>query len=335
METVSSLVSLQAQEAEPPYTALWARIGEFARSDLTAAMTAHAAVRASGFRSTIQLMTAADYLRFYPLVQDRWVHRMSGYLPHHPDPAVWVPRVRQAMAGHGALTGPELKRILGEVLPGYPPQTWTAEIRMVLGLVRVPRRGPESDGPRDYWMTAEEFFRADIPTHGDVEGLVRAYMRAYGPATVADCQWFTGLTGLSDVFRRMDLTRYRDAAGRVLFDAPESGVTDEQAPAPARLLAAFDHAILGHADRTRIVPEAYRRRMLADGLGIHTPTMLHDGMVAGVWHATRHPDTPVLSLCPFEELPRTGMQALEEEADRYGRWRWPGRTVEVVVHSAD
>lgn len=68
-EAVAHLIGLQAQNTEPPYHALAARLEGFAPERLSRLMADRAAVRIVTLRSTIHTHTADDCLTLRPLVQ--------------------------------------------------------------------------------------------------------------------------------------------------------------------------------------------------------------------------------------------------------------------------
>lgn len=72
-----------------------------------------------------------------------------------------------------------------------------------------------------------------------------------------------------------------------------------------RLIARYDNLVLGHADRTRVVPEEHRAAVFP-GAGRVRETLLVDGFVAGTWSVQRPSKTEVrVVIEPFGRLPRT------------------------------
>jgi hypothetical protein len=140
--------------------------------------------------------------------------------------------------------------------------------------------------------------------------LLRRYLAAFGPASVADYAAWTGLrisTARAAVKAAAPLERYDDEQGRELLDVPGAPLPPADTPAPARLLARWDNAILAYADRSRILPPD-RRLGLADG-GADYQLFLVDGFVAGRWRFER--GRAVLE--PFAQLSKQARRELADE----------------------
>ena len=113
--------------------------------------------------------------------------------------------------------------------------------------------------------------------------LLRSYLAAFDPASVADAQAWSGLTRLGEVAERLrgELRSFRDEAGRELLDLPDPPLVDPDFPAPVRFLPEFDNLLLGHADRTRVLSDEHRG-LVVQGLA----AVLVDGFVRAVWTIT-------------------------------------------------
>ncbi|NBH08249.1 crosslink repair DNA glycosylase YcaQ family protein, partial [Amycolatopsis sp. SID8362] len=75
-----------------------------------------------------------------------------------------------------------------------------------------------------------------------------------------------------------ELVVFRDERGRELLDLPDAPRPDAGTPAPARFLPAFDNAILGYDDRSRIIDDAHRGLSVAG-----ERVLLLDGRVSATW----------------------------------------------------
>ncbi|MER7616661.1 DNA glycosylase AlkZ-like family protein, partial [Nonomuraea wenchangensis] len=67
-DVVHRLAGLQAQEPRPPYLGVWSRLADFDRAGLHAALHAGTVLRATMWRATLHLVTAADFAAFRPLL---------------------------------------------------------------------------------------------------------------------------------------------------------------------------------------------------------------------------------------------------------------------------
>jgi hypothetical protein len=162
----------------------------------------------------------------------------------------------------------------------------------------------------DEWLGAK-------PAKGDApHELVRRYLAAFGPATAADVQTWSGLQGIRGVLAELrdDLHVLTDEGGRTLFDLPEAPRPDQDTPAPVRFLPAFDNLMLSHADRTRVLADEHKGKVLTRNLRVH-PTFLVDGFVAGTWQIERAKAAATLRLSPFAKLPKAAATELRAEGE--------------------
>ena len=144
--------------------------------------------------------------------------------------------------------------------------------------------------------------------------MVRRYLRAYGPASSSDVRSWSGLTGLPAVIKRLrpELVSYRDERGRVLLDLADATLPDPDLPAPPRFLPAFDNAVLGYDDRSRIIDDEHR------GLSIMgTRYVLVDGRVAAAWTSAGDDDGGItVAVQPLRRLTRDERRDVKDEAER-------------------
>jgi hypothetical protein len=160
-----------------------------------------------------------------------------------------------------------------------------------------------------------------VPSNGNPQSLVLRYLAAFGPATAADAQTWSGFPKLKPVFDalRPKLRIFRDERNRELFDVPDAPRPPGEIPAPVRFLPAFDNLILSHADRTRIIADEYRPRVTTRNLQV-LPTFLVDGFVAGAWDFSCQKKTATLAISPFVPIPRAAKQDLTAEAENLARF---------------
>jgi hypothetical protein len=310
---------LQAQKVTSPYLGLLARLDGFTHEALTRALQGRRVVKATLMRGTLHLVSADDYLAYSPALQPALDVLWRRYAPDAGrDDYEQLARATLEFATEPR-TGPELRDFVASLLgvePGAAENVWW-RIRTNAPLLRLPPDGVLGGGPR-VWVGSAESWLGRSPT-GDVDAatalLLRRYLAAFGPARIADaCRW----SGLAVVrIRRVldrlepELRRFRDEQGRELLDLRRAPLPSPDTPAPARLLAMWDSMLLAFDERTRILPEEYRK-VVIDKRGDVAQTILVDGRVCGVWHA----EDRCVRLEPFEPLPRNTRRELEAEAAR-------------------
>ena len=162
--------------------------------------------------------------------------------------------------------------------------------------------------PARSWLGADGANGEIAATH-----LVRRYLAAFGPASRADLAQWTGLPlgVLEPGLEQLELRRFVDEAGRTLLDLPRAPLPDATVPVPIRFLPRWDNVLLAHDLRTRVLPEEYRKVVIAKN-GDVAETFLVDGFVAGTWTLA---DGRV-HLQPFAPLPRAARRELGDEASR-------------------
>jgi hypothetical protein len=189
-------------------------------------------------------------------------------------------------------------------------------VRLRLPLVMVPT-DDRWGFPRDSRFALADGW-LDEPLSGDraPDPLVLRYLAAFGPASAADVQAWSGLKALTPVMDRLrpDLETFEDERGRELFDLPDAPRPDGDVPAPPRFLPEFDNLVLAHDDRTRVIADEHRGLVATKNLRIRA-TFLVDGRVSGTWTVERRGKRATLLLAPFARLAKAKVAALEEEGD--------------------
>jgi hypothetical protein len=189
-------------------------------------------------------------------------------------------------------------------------------IRTHLPLVQVPSEATWGyDAVADFAL-AEQWLTDSLHVDGAPDDLILRYLAAFGPATPADAQAWSGLRGLSPAFERLrpKLKTFRDERGRELFDLPRSPRPPASTNAPVRLLPEFDNLVLSHVDRSRIIRDEHRK-FLSTMNGRVPAVFLVDGMAEGSWRIERSKTRVVLRIEPFEKLPKSCKPDLQTEAE--------------------
>ncbi len=316
---VEHLCGLQAQAPFPPYYGLWSRLDGFQPGDLAELLVSRQVVRIALMRSTIHLVSARDCLTLRPLIQpvlDRGLPAIFREGLAGLDTAALAAAGR-ALVDAEPRTFSELGGLLAPDWPGHPTDALAQGIRALVPLVQVPPRAVWGSAGRPRHTSAEAWLGRSLEPGSSPEVLITRYLGAFGPATVADMQIWSGLTRLAGVVNglRPGLSTFRDEQGRELFDLPEAPRPGPDTPAPVRLVAEFDNLILSHADRARVVSGGNRAR-LSSLNGIFPGTVLVDGFVAGMWRLTRSRRSAVLAVELFGEVSPGDREAIAAEGGR-------------------
>ncbi|WP_320671210.1 winged helix DNA-binding domain-containing protein [Patulibacter defluvii] len=334
-EVVARLAGIQAQDPRPPFVGLWTRIPDFAADELRDALARAAIVRATAMRGTLHLLTADDYLAWRAPLEPvllaglRVLGDRAKGLELEP-----VLAAARELLGEEPRTFGALRELLQERFPEVNERALGFATRMGLPLVMVPTEDRWSF-PRDSrFALAEERIGRAPAADDDRRELVRRYLAAFGPASVADAQTWSASKPLKEVFEQLrdELVVFR-AGRRELFDLPDAPRPGEDAPAPVRFLPEFDNLLLSHADRTRVIADEHRPHVFSKNLRVRA-TFLVDGLVAGTWVVERKRKLATLRLTPFAKLTKAVLRDLTREGEPLARFVEPEAEDVAVVAEA-
>lgn len=321
-EAIERLVGMQAQEARPPFIGLWTRLNSFGIHDLSSALHSRQVVRATMMRGTLHAVTAQDYAAFRMVLQPMLTQgmRVLGDRANGLDLERLIPAARACLRD-GPLTFDELRGLLSGAFPDVHERALGYATRMNLPLVMVPTANRWGFPSVSAFTLAETWLSQPLSHDPSPETLVSRYLAAFGPATVADAQTWSGLSGLKSVLQsmRQRLRVFRDERGRELFDLPDAPRPDGSVVAPVRFLPEFDNLLLAHSDRTRVIADEHRGQVVTKNLRVHA-TFLLDGLVAGTWRIERKKGTATLHIKPFESYSSRDTHELTDEGERLLRF---------------
>lgn len=319
---VEHLVGLQAQAPFPPYTGLWTRLAGFEPAALADALLERRVVRVVLMRGTVHLVTAADACFLRPLVQVIMDRDLRTNVLHarnlsDVDAGVVAGAARDALET-GALSAKELGVALAQRWPSVPPGSLAHAARGLLTLVQVPPRAVWGQSGQTRYRTVEHWLGRALDADPDPARLVLRYLGAFGPASVADIQTWSGLTRLREVVDplRPGLRVFADGSGRELFDLPSAPRPPADLPVPVRFLPEFDNLLLSHVDRGRVMSEEHRKRLFGVKNGVFPGTFLVDGFVRGEWRVTKQRSAAMLTVTPWAKMSKKDGAAVEREGLR-------------------
>jgi len=304
------VAGIQAQYAPSMYVGLWSRLAGFDRAALTAALERRDVVQGTLMRSTIHLVSRADYWPFALATRaarrERWLRSVRD-APSAAAMAGAARTLRRRLAQEGPLRRADIEQLLGK--------TRAHGIGLWLDMVRVPPAGTWERRRADVYAAAEDWIGPpEMTPRAATQHLVRRYLEGFGPASAKDVASFTGLTAtaLKPALAALGLRRFGSEDGDELLDVADGPLPGPETPAPPRFLPTWDATLLVHARRTGLLPEEHRPKLFSIKTPHSFPTFLVDGAVAGKW---RH-ERGRIQLEPFGRLDAATRRALGAEAKR-------------------
>jgi hypothetical protein len=337
------MLGLHATDPATLYLSLWARIPGFTVEDLDRELYERRSVlKHLAMRRTLWLVRADDLTAVQPGASDRVAQNERRRLVADvqkagvaPDGNAWLDRATGAalryLAENGPATVTEARTALVELQGTYNPapgKRWGGETPLAPRVFTVLSAQGDivrglNDGvwtvSRPRWVATEDWLggRPDLmPLQNARAELVRRWLRAFGPATVADVKWWFGTT----------LTAARQALSDVgvvevdLDGVPGVALPDDLEIEPdvgrwCALLPGLDVSTMGWVDRDWYVGP--HRGRVFDTNGNAGPTAWWNGRVVGGWYQDRDGRVQLQLL---EDPGRGGRQDLQRRADELTDW---------------
>ncbi len=304
---VERLVGMQAQSPSAPYVGIWARTTSFRRESLERELARGDVVRATMIRQTLHLVTRRDYALVRAAMSETNVPWESSQAKR------LAPGVR-ALAASGPVTTEDalahLEREHG--LTGLAARRAWRAARVKAHLVHHAEAALWRAGPERRFVALDEPEPHD-PAEARAE-LVGRYLAAFGPATRRDIGAWS-MMHVPEIDRALErlepLRRFRDEQGRELLDLRRAPLPGAEVLAPVRFLPKWDNVLLAWTDRTRVLPEEHRKKVIRMN-GDVAQTFLVDGLVAGTWSV----EDGRVAIEPLAPLPRSAGGELEHERSR-------------------
>ena len=304
-KVIERLVGMQAQWPPAPYIGIWTRTTGFRRDALERLLASGDVVKATVMRQTLHLLTRQDYALLRAALSETNFPWQSAAAER------FAPSVR-ALADGGAVTSAEalahLEREHG--LTGIAARRAWRAARVRAHLLHHHETALWHGRPEGRFVAVAEPEPHD-PTDARAE-ILRRYLLAFGPASRRDIvAWsMMHVPEISRALERLEpLRRFRDEHGRELLDVPRAPLPDASTEAPVRFLPKWDNVLLAFADRTRVLPDQYRKTVIRMN-GDVAQTFLVDGFVAGIWRVEKGR----VAVEPFTTLPRSARRDVEIES---------------------
>jgi hypothetical protein len=329
---IERLAALQAQWAPSPYIALWSRLKGFERESLWNAIEKkHTVIRARLMRGTLHLVSARDFYAYAVATQDlqrgAWNRLQVGAGVDPKEVAKLAvayarkPRMSEDVVSH-------LTERLGSFGGPYKWLIWRF-VSAHADLVSAPPAGHWAHGGTNVpYVAARHWIDGGTrPTEEKaIDLLIKRYLTAFGPATLADIARFAGQVPgrIRPVLERLapSLRRFTDEQGRVLLDMPRGPRPSADVKAPIRFLPRYDELLIGYEHRDRVIAKEHRAAVYSKN-AIVEAVFLVDGFAAGTWALTTTKGDALVRIHPFGTLTRAERAAAVAEGEAVARFMAP------------
>ncbi len=334
VDAVEHLVGMQAQVPLDPYVGLWSRLRAFDPDALGKALLDRRLVRMTLMRATLHLVSAEDGLSMRPVLQAP-IERAFASSPFaaHLSGLELGPVISRGveLVEHEPLSIRQLAAALSEDWPDHDANSLAYALRYLLPLVQVTPRGVWGKALQPKLTTLDGWLGRPAAPALSVDEFVIRYLRAFGPASVADIRAWSWLGGVRAIVDRLrsNLCVYRDEHGRELYDVRDGMFCDSAAPAPVRFLPQYDNLFLAHADRARIMDG-----IKWDSSFMHRGAVFVDGFLSGAWKLSEQKRESTLVVELRTRVTGTERQQVRREAERLLLFRTPdARTRRMELRS--
>jgi hypothetical protein len=332
VDAVERLGGLQAQWAPAPYVALWSRLAGFTRDSLTKPIDRGELIKATLMRATLHLVSAREYPAYSLATLDG---RFGAWRPPGGPLLADLETMYASVLKLAAKT-PRTREEIQAHIAAHLPKSAAKDERLrnwflfaaiaTSGLIWEPASARFEYRQLARFIAPPAKLRKAVKPDTAYDLVVRHHLAAFGPASVQDIATWSSVRVphiRAALGRITDLKGFRDENGRELFDLARAPRPAADTTAPARFIARFDAAILGHdsAARTRILPAAYKKQVIFSAEVWQT--FLVDGFVAGRYRLASTKKEALLTLEPFKPLRRADKAALVEEGERLVRFYYP------------
>jgi hypothetical protein len=319
---------VQAQVMSAAYLQLWTRNHALTRAGIESALwQTRTLVKTSLMRQTLHLIPTDELPVYIAALKPSRVAQALRVMARcgiaREEGEAITPLIMDALSA-GPLRRPE---IAAAVRPKVSKRV-RAWMELSWSMVRVPvaeglvcyGRG---EGNKIVFIRVDQWLpkltRKSIPVTEAQCELFRKYLRAYGPASLADFAHWSGIS-MQEV-RRLRVLLEPELAeipgekkNCMLLREDLAALNSKSTAKPCiRLLPIFDSYLLAHREKDHLLGAQHYKRVYRNQ-GWISPVVLIDGAVAGVWSHKLQNKKLLVMVEPFGKLSRLARVGIEREA---------------------
>jgi hypothetical protein len=318
-ELVAWMGAVQAQDYAGCKWAVGVRTKDTTDSSIEQAIDKGKIIRTHVLRPTWHLTSPAD-IRWMQMLTAPRVHAFCafGYRKMELNDGIFKRANNvfiKALQGGKYLTRPELAVALQQA------KIKTDELRMIHLLIHAELDALICNGPRSGKQFTYALLDERVPETKKIrqeEALVKLterYFKSHGPATLADYNWWSGLTA-KDAQKGLELIKStlisEVIGGKTYWMTLDTAAIKSKSS--VILLPAFDEYTVAYKDRSLAVNEAAAKKT---GNGIFKPLLVIDGQVKGFWKRNDKKNSSRVDLTSFEKLNGVQTKKITAEIKKY------------------
>jgi hypothetical protein len=331
LKAIDDILGLNAQGALNYQLSLCARVRDLDPMFIGESLKRRALVRTWMMRNTVHIVSP----NLFPIIEaalreslveewNRWTVRTGfkasplAWECYYPDVLMALedgPLTMNQLLGRLNVTENDAKRIVHRVV---------REMSLKTLVCHASSRGPWHHETEHTYARVDRWLPDYRPLKESeaVKELILRYLKAYGPASMQDFSYWSGMKigNAKPIFASLKpYLEEVNVSGQclpLLALKEDIGEIAETEPVSIfRLLPQFDSLIMGHRDKTRFLDPEYKAQIFLPTAEV-AAIMLVDGRVQGVWRMLKGRKSWSLEINPFKKISEENENQLEEEIQR-------------------
>lgn len=296
MQVSERLLGLHAKRPQTPYLMLQARLPNFTAEQLDDLLyQQRVLLRAHAMRGTVHMLPLAQYRIILAATAGQLDGMYQRAFKHLDNKQAIIEAILETIRQQGALLIEEIKAALSLDVDNRDLYRLVNYLCTSGVLVKSTVKGTWRNSVYRYQLLAD--WQPDIP-NSNLDGpaaqakLIEWYLAAYGPATLDDIVWWTGLTktkvnkGLKSLSQTTVSTYFEALADEAFLLQDDYKVLSTWQPPDApqiTFLPSFDAYVIAYIKRERLIDEGNYGRIFRGVAGIIEPVVLLNGRIIGTW----------------------------------------------------
>lgn len=338
---ISDICGLHSQLAMTPTLSLWSRIEGFERNLLEEALyVKKSLVRVWCMRGTLHMIPSDELPVYHQAVKRMWFEHHGRYMRGSDWPpldirkSIIYPKILEALK-EGPLTRTELNTKISAVLEPSLQRykrlfsAWGGILKEMcyLGLIAYAEPNRKTRFARvDQWLphiSLEQITEKEARTK-----LLLKYLHGYGPASVQDFAYWSGITVsesrkvFTDTEQTLKEIKVKGVKKKLWILKDDfyrlEGMDVHEKPL-VHLLPKFDPLLLGHKDKSCILKSEHLKEVFRP-VGDIAATVLVDGYIKGTWNYKKTKNRLTVNVSPFEKLEKDDLEKIQREAEALGEF---------------